>query len=178
MVNMPLIFWFDFLGYVAGWKCITEQHNYLLKKRLQTSVGTVYRWFHKIKYCVYPVMLLLNDRLFWSVWLDLRTQSTVERLINKTPGRNKNHLKVRYSNSSQFQTWICYLFTAVLSLTVVRSIKQASPSAHTSVLWSSAGWWTMYGRSMKLWCLDAPCLALSTPGSSGYESDGRFSVWT
>lgn len=29
-----------------------------------------------------------------SVWLDLRTQSTVERLINKTPGRNKNHLKV------------------------------------------------------------------------------------
>lgn len=30
----------------------------------------------------------------WLVWLDLRTQSTVERLINKTPGRNKNHLKV------------------------------------------------------------------------------------
>uniref|UniRef100_A0A673C5B0 glycerol kinase n=1 Tax=Sphaeramia orbicularis TaxID=375764 RepID=A0A673C5B0_9TELE len=27
------------------------------------------------------------------VWLDLRTQSTVEHLINKTPGRNKNHLK-------------------------------------------------------------------------------------
>ncbi|KAM4538273.1 glycerol kinase 3-like isoform 2-T2 [Fundulus diaphanus] len=27
------------------------------------------------------------------VWLDLRTQSTVERLINKTPGRNKNHLR-------------------------------------------------------------------------------------
>ncbi|CAN9498027.1 unnamed protein product [Ophioblennius macclurei] len=27
------------------------------------------------------------------VWLDLRTQSTVERLINKTPGKNKNHLK-------------------------------------------------------------------------------------
>ncbi|XP_028327188.1 glycerol kinase isoform X1 [Gouania willdenowi] len=27
------------------------------------------------------------------VWLDLRTQSTVERLINQTPGRNKNHLK-------------------------------------------------------------------------------------
>lgn len=29
------------------------------------------------------------------MWLDLRTQSTVERLINKTPGQNKNHLKVR-----------------------------------------------------------------------------------
>uniref|UniRef100_A0A7N8WN29 glycerol kinase n=1 Tax=Mastacembelus armatus TaxID=205130 RepID=A0A7N8WN29_9TELE len=27
------------------------------------------------------------------VWLDLRTQSTVESLINKAPGRNKNHLK-------------------------------------------------------------------------------------
>ncbi|XP_056620076.1 glycerol kinase isoform X2 [Triplophysa dalaica] len=29
------------------------------------------------------------------VWLDLRTQSTVEKLINKTPGRNKNHLKLK-----------------------------------------------------------------------------------
>ncbi|CAL1581660.1 unnamed protein product [Knipowitschia caucasica] len=27
------------------------------------------------------------------VWLDLRTQSTVESLISKAPGRNKNHLK-------------------------------------------------------------------------------------
>ncbi|XP_068581334.1 glycerol kinase-like isoform X2 [Cebidichthys violaceus] len=27
------------------------------------------------------------------VWLDLRTQSTVESLINKAPGQNKNHLK-------------------------------------------------------------------------------------
>uniref|UniRef100_A0AAR2IPJ1 glycerol kinase n=1 Tax=Pygocentrus nattereri TaxID=42514 RepID=A0AAR2IPJ1_PYGNA len=27
------------------------------------------------------------------VWLDLRTQSTVEKLIKKTPGKNKNHLK-------------------------------------------------------------------------------------
>ncbi|XP_061923764.1 glycerol kinase-like isoform X1 [Entelurus aequoreus] len=27
------------------------------------------------------------------VWLDLRTQSTVERLINKTPDKNKNYLK-------------------------------------------------------------------------------------
>lgn len=35
-----------------------------------------------------------NGSVFCSVWLDLRTQSTVERLINKTPGRNKNHLKV------------------------------------------------------------------------------------
>uniref|UniRef100_A0A8C6UFR0 glycerol kinase n=1 Tax=Neogobius melanostomus TaxID=47308 RepID=A0A8C6UFR0_9GOBI len=34
--------------------------------------------------CIFPVSV---------VWLDLRTQSTVERLINKAPGRNKNHLK-------------------------------------------------------------------------------------
>ncbi|XP_043928318.1 glycerol kinase isoform X2 [Protopterus annectens] len=27
------------------------------------------------------------------VWLDLRTQSTVERLIKKTPGENKNHVR-------------------------------------------------------------------------------------
>nr|XP_061799255.1 glycerol kinase-like [Nerophis lumbriciformis] len=27
------------------------------------------------------------------VWLDLRTQSTVENLINKAPGKNKNHLR-------------------------------------------------------------------------------------
>uniref|UniRef100_A0A3P8X7I7 glycerol kinase n=1 Tax=Esox lucius TaxID=8010 RepID=A0A3P8X7I7_ESOLU len=32
-------------------------------------------------------------RWLCAVWLDLRTQSTVERLISKTPGRNKNHLK-------------------------------------------------------------------------------------
>ncbi|KAM9710704.1 glycerol kinase 3-like isoform 2-T2 [Menidia menidia] len=29
------------------------------------------------------------------VWLDLRTQSTVERLINKAPGKDKNHLKYK-----------------------------------------------------------------------------------
>lgn len=29
-----------------------------------------------------------------AVWLDLRTQSTVESLINKSPGKSKNHLKV------------------------------------------------------------------------------------
>uniref|UniRef100_A0A8C2G9N7 Probable glycerol kinase n=1 Tax=Cyprinus carpio TaxID=7962 RepID=A0A8C2G9N7_CYPCA len=36
------------------------------------------------------------------VWLDLRTQSTVERLINKTPGRNKNHLKTGLPISTYF----------------------------------------------------------------------------
>uniref|UniRef100_A0A7N6AFP7 glycerol kinase n=1 Tax=Anabas testudineus TaxID=64144 RepID=A0A7N6AFP7_ANATE len=36
------------------------------------------------------------------VWLDLRTQSTVERLINKAPGRNKNHLKTGLPISTYF----------------------------------------------------------------------------
>uniref|UniRef100_A0A8C7C8R9 Probable glycerol kinase n=1 Tax=Oncorhynchus kisutch TaxID=8019 RepID=A0A8C7C8R9_ONCKI len=36
------------------------------------------------------------------VWLDLRTQSTVERLINSTPGKNKNHLKTGLPISTYF----------------------------------------------------------------------------
>uniref|UniRef100_A0A8C4HTN2 Probable glycerol kinase n=1 Tax=Dicentrarchus labrax TaxID=13489 RepID=A0A8C4HTN2_DICLA len=36
------------------------------------------------------------------VWLDLRTQSTVERLITKTPGQNKNHLKTGLPISTYF----------------------------------------------------------------------------
>uniref|UniRef100_A0A8D0A5I7 glycerol kinase n=1 Tax=Sander lucioperca TaxID=283035 RepID=A0A8D0A5I7_SANLU len=36
------------------------------------------------------------------VWLDLRTQSTVEGLINKAPGQNKNHLKTGLPISTYF----------------------------------------------------------------------------
>lgn len=43
------------------------------------------------------------------VWLDLRTQSTVERLINKTPGRNKNHLKVR-DDGKEIPSFVCLFF--------------------------------------------------------------------
>uniref|UniRef100_A0A8C7ZS82 glycerol kinase n=1 Tax=Oryzias sinensis TaxID=183150 RepID=A0A8C7ZS82_9TELE len=39
-----------------------------------------------------PVCFFLLSAL-GLVWLDLRTQSTVERLIKKAPGENKNHLK-------------------------------------------------------------------------------------
>uniref|UniRef100_A0AAY5F082 glycerol kinase n=1 Tax=Electrophorus electricus TaxID=8005 RepID=A0AAY5F082_ELEEL len=44
---------------------------------------------------MWMVKCMLTEMLHYtcSVWLDLRTQSTVERLINRTPGRNKNHLK-------------------------------------------------------------------------------------
>lgn len=45
------------------------------------------------------------------VWLDLRTQSTVERLINKTPGRNKNHLKVTDSGQEiPSFVFVCFKF--------------------------------------------------------------------
>uniref|UniRef100_A0AAY4BCD7 Probable glycerol kinase n=1 Tax=Denticeps clupeoides TaxID=299321 RepID=A0AAY4BCD7_9TELE len=37
-----------------------------------------------------------------SVWMDLRTQSTVDRLISKTPGGNKNHLKTGLPISTYF----------------------------------------------------------------------------
>lgn len=30
---------------------------------------------------------------FVTVWLDMRTASTLERLLDKVPGRNKNYLK-------------------------------------------------------------------------------------
>lgn len=52
----------------------------------------------------YLMTFLSNSGLFALsvVWLDLRTQSTVERLINKTPGQNKNHLKVRETHKKSF----------------------------------------------------------------------------
>ena len=43
---------------------------------------------------------------FSVVWLDLRTQSTVESLINKAPGRDKNHLKV-WSTEEQRCVCVC-----------------------------------------------------------------------
>lgn len=42
-----------------------------------------------------PVFESFSSPALCLVWLDLRTQSTVERLINKAPGRNKNLLRVR-----------------------------------------------------------------------------------
>lgn len=46
------------------------------------------------------------------VWLDLRTQSTVERLLKRIPGNNKSFFKVRditdYLNSSWILTATVY----------------------------------------------------------------------
>ncbi|GAA6099341.1 glycerol kinase-like [Tachysurus ichikawai] len=61
----------------------------------------------EIECCLFSAIGVTNQRettLVWDketgeplynaiVWLDLRTQSTVEHLIEKTPGKNKNHFK-------------------------------------------------------------------------------------
>ncbi|XP_028837306.1 glycerol kinase isoform X1 [Denticeps clupeoides] len=75
------------------------------------------------------------------VWLDLRTQSTVERLINKTPGRNKNHLK--HKTGLPISTY----FSAVK----LRWLMDNVPEVHKAVLSHRA----MFGTvdSWIIWCL-------------------------
>uniref|UniRef100_A0A7N8YRI9 glycerol kinase n=1 Tax=Mastacembelus armatus TaxID=205130 RepID=A0A7N8YRI9_9TELE len=64
---------------------------------LYNAIGEVRFCFRHCLCTIYFILAQISHWLpvqcFCSVWLDLRTQSTVERLINKTPGRNKNHLK-------------------------------------------------------------------------------------
>ncbi|XP_013882485.1 glycerol kinase isoform X2 [Austrofundulus limnaeus] len=75
------------------------------------------------------------------VWLDLRTQSTVERLINRTPGRNKNHLKDRTGLP------ISTYFSAVKLRWLLDNVDQV----HQAVLSKRA----MFGTvdSWIIWCL-------------------------
>ncbi|KAL7852630.1 hypothetical protein SRHO_G00184150 [Serrasalmus rhombeus] len=75
------------------------------------------------------------------VWLDLRTQSTVERLINKTPGRNKNHLK--HKTGLPISTY----FSAVK----LRWLMDNVEDVHKAVLSHRA----MFGTvdSWLIWCL-------------------------
>ncbi|XP_049325937.1 glycerol kinase isoform X1 [Astyanax mexicanus] len=75
------------------------------------------------------------------VWLDLRTQSTVERLINKTPGRNKNHLK--HKTGLPISTY----FSAVK----LRWLMDNVDEVHKAVLSHRA----MFGTidSWLIWCL-------------------------
>ncbi|XP_069034851.1 glycerol kinase isoform X2 [Lepisosteus oculatus] len=75
------------------------------------------------------------------VWLDLRTQSTVERLINKTPGRNKNHLK----NKTGLP--ISTYFSAVKLRWLMDNVEEV----HSAVLSGRA----MFGTvdSWLIWCL-------------------------
>uniref|UniRef100_A0A8B9L310 Probable glycerol kinase n=1 Tax=Astyanax mexicanus TaxID=7994 RepID=A0A8B9L310_ASTMX len=76
-----------------------------------------------------------------TVWLDLRTQSTVERLINKTPGRNKNHLK--HKTGLPISTY----FSAVK----LRWLMDNVDEVHKAVLSHRA----MFGTidSWLIWCL-------------------------
>uniref|UniRef100_A0A673JGB0 glycerol kinase n=1 Tax=Sinocyclocheilus rhinocerous TaxID=307959 RepID=A0A673JGB0_9TELE len=75
----------------------------------------------------------------WTVWLDLRTQSTVERLINKTPGKNKNHLKTGLPISTYF------------SAVKLRWLMDNVEKVHEAVLSHRA----MFGTvdSWLIWCL-------------------------
>uniref|UniRef100_A0A9J8AN91 glycerol kinase n=1 Tax=Cyprinus carpio carpio TaxID=630221 RepID=A0A9J8AN91_CYPCA len=75
------------------------------------------------------------------VWLDLRTQSTVERLINKTPGRNKNHLK--HKTGLPISTY----FSAVKLRWLMDNVEKV----HEAVLSHRA----MFGTvdSWLIWCL-------------------------
>ncbi|XP_038136851.1 glycerol kinase isoform X1 [Cyprinodon tularosa] len=75
------------------------------------------------------------------VWLDLRTQSTVERLINKTPGRNKNHL--RHKTGLPISTY----FSAVKLRWLMDNVEQV----HQAVVSHRA----MFGTvdSWLIWCL-------------------------
>lgn len=75
------------------------------------------------------------------VWLDLRTQSTVESLINKTPGRNKNHLK--HKTGLPISTY----FSAVKLRWLMDNVKEV----HEAVVSHRA----MFGTidSWLIWCL-------------------------
>ncbi|XP_055068990.1 glycerol kinase isoform X2 [Misgurnus anguillicaudatus] len=75
------------------------------------------------------------------LWLDLRTQSTVERLIDKTPGRNKNHLK--HKTGLPISTY----FSAVKLRWLMDNVEKV----HEAVLSHRA----MFGTvdSWLIWCL-------------------------
>ncbi|XP_072252612.1 glycerol kinase-like isoform X2 [Leuresthes tenuis] len=75
------------------------------------------------------------------VWLDVRTQSTVEKLINKAPGRNKNHLK--YKTGLPISTY----FSAVKLRWLLDNVDEV----HEAVLTERA----MFGTvdSWIIWCL-------------------------
>uniref|UniRef100_A0AAQ5XVT7 glycerol kinase n=1 Tax=Amphiprion ocellaris TaxID=80972 RepID=A0AAQ5XVT7_AMPOC len=87
------------------------------------------------------VDLCTTSYVFVLVWLDLRTQSTVENLINKTPGRNKNHLK--HKTGLPISTY----FSAVKLRWLMDNVKEV----HEAVVSHRA----MFGTvdSWLIWCL-------------------------
>ncbi|KAF7689575.1 glycerol kinase isoform X2 [Silurus meridionalis] len=75
------------------------------------------------------------------VWLDLRTQSTVERLINNTPGRNKNHLK--HKTGLPISTY----FSAVKLRWLMDNVEEVHKAvvSHTAMFGTVDSW--------LIWCL-------------------------
>ncbi|KAM9455160.1 glycerol kinase 3 isoform 2-T2 [Clarias gariepinus] len=75
------------------------------------------------------------------VWLDLRTQSTVERLINNTPGRNKNHLK--HKTGLPISTY----FSAVKLRWLMDNVEEVRQAvlSHTAMFGTVDSW--------LIWCL-------------------------
>ncbi|KAM6984942.1 glycerol kinase-like [Aplochiton taeniatus] len=87
------------------------------------------------------------------VWLDLRTQSTVEGLINKTPGRNKNHLQ--HKTGLPISTYFSAVKLRWL-MDNVEEVRQAVVSRRAMfgtvdswIIWSLTG-----GRSGGIHCTD------------------------
>ncbi|KAK3530472.1 hypothetical protein QTP86_024387 [Hemibagrus guttatus] len=75
------------------------------------------------------------------VWLDLRTQSTVERLIKNTPGRNKNHLK--HKTGLPISTY----FSAVKLRWLMDNVEEVRKAiiSHTAMFGTVDSW--------LIWCL-------------------------
>ncbi|XP_066497211.1 glycerol kinase-like isoform X2 [Hoplias malabaricus] len=59
------------------------------------------------------------------VWLDLRTQSTVERLIEKSPSKNKNHLK--HKTGLPISTY----FSALKLRWLMDNVQEVAEAVHT-----------------------------------------------
>uniref|UniRef100_A0AAQ5YGP0 glycerol kinase n=1 Tax=Amphiprion ocellaris TaxID=80972 RepID=A0AAQ5YGP0_AMPOC len=99
----------------------------------------LYNWHYVYIMCIYSG----TDVIFFAsiMWLDLRTQSTVENLINKTPGRNKNHLK--HKTGLPISTY----FSAVKLRWLMDNVKEV----HEAVVSHRA----MFGTvdSWLIWCL-------------------------
>ncbi|XP_062391444.1 glycerol kinase-like isoform X2 [Sardina pilchardus] len=75
------------------------------------------------------------------VWLDLRTQSTVERLIDKTPSKSKNHLK--HLTGLPISTY----FSAVKLRWLLDHVEPVAVAAHThTALFGTVDSWL-------IWCL-------------------------
>ncbi|XP_030641633.1 glycerol kinase [Chanos chanos] len=87
------------------------------------------------------------------VWLDLRTQSTVERLIDKAPGKDKNHLK--HKTGLPISTY----FSAVKLRWLLDNVKEVAEAvfSHRAMFGTVDSWiiWCLTGgKSGGVHCTD------------------------